>query len=66
MEDRRFGDLHLEVRRWPLPMWPHLRREVLSAPGGSVLHEHLVRARPPRSRRRSTGGRGSGSTWWPT
>ncbi|WP_142456783.1 hypothetical protein [Geodermatophilus aquaeductus] len=43
-EDRRFGDLDLEVRRWPLPLWPHLRWEVLSGPGGSVLHEHLVRA----------------------
>ncbi|MGY1795591.1 hypothetical protein ACI796_16600 [Geodermatophilus sp. SYSU D00525] len=44
VEDRRFGDLDLEVRRWPLPLWPHLRWEVLAAPGGSVLHEHLVRA----------------------
>ncbi len=44
---RRFGDLELAVHRWPLPLWPHLRWEVLSARGGSVLHEHLVRA--PRS-----------------
>ncbi|MGY1726022.1 hypothetical protein ACI79J_03530 [Geodermatophilus sp. SYSU D01062] len=42
-----------------------LRWEVL-CPGGSVLHEHLVRARAPRSRRRPTGGCGCGSTWWPT
>ena len=36
-EDRRFGDLDLEVRRWPLPLWPHLYWEVLTGPGGSVL-----------------------------
>lgn len=40
---RRFGDLDLTVHRWPLPLWPHLRWEVLSAPGGPVLHEQLVR-----------------------
>src|SRR3954453_7702320 len=44
LEDRRFGDLDLQVRRWPLPLWPHLYWEVLSGPGGSVLNEHLVRA----------------------
>jgi hypothetical protein len=43
-EDRRFGDLDLVVRRWPLPLWPHLRWEALAGPGGSVLHEQLVRA----------------------
>lgn len=43
-EDRRFGDLDLEVRRWPLPLWPHLWWEVLSDPAGPVLHEQLVRA----------------------
>ncbi|WP_448626489.1 hypothetical protein [Geodermatophilus sp. URMC 64] len=43
-EDRRFGDLDVEVRRWPLPLWPHLLWEVLSGPGGTVLNEHLVRA----------------------
>ncbi|RZU33573.1 hypothetical protein [Blastococcus saxobsidens] len=32
------------MRRWPLPLWPHLFWEVLSGPGGSVLHEHLARA----------------------
>jgi hypothetical protein len=42
---RRVGDLELEVRRWPLPLWPHLRWEVVTAPGGEVLHEQLVRAR---------------------
>jgi hypothetical protein len=43
VEDRRFGDLDLEVRRWPLPLWPHLYWEVLTAPGGEVLEENLVR-----------------------
>jgi hypothetical protein len=43
-EDRRFGDLDLVVRRWALPLWPHLRWEALAGPGGSVLHEQLVRA----------------------
>jgi hypothetical protein len=44
LEDRRFGDLDVQLRRWPLPLWPHLRWQVLSAPGGEVLEEHLVRA----------------------
>lgn len=43
-EDRQVGDLGLELRRWPLPLWPHLAWEVVSGPGGAVLHEHLVRA----------------------
>jgi hypothetical protein len=44
LEDRRFGDLDVQVRRWPLPLWPHLYWEVLTGPGGPVLNEHLVRA----------------------
>ena len=44
VEDRRFGDLDVVVRRWPLPLWSHLRWEAVAAPGGSVLHEELVRA----------------------
>jgi hypothetical protein len=44
VEDRRFGDLDLEVRRWPLPLWPHLLWQVLTGPGGQVLDEQLVRA----------------------
>ena len=24
LEDRRVGDLDIQVRRWPLPLWPHL------------------------------------------
>jgi hypothetical protein len=43
LEDRRFGDLDVQVRRWPVPLWPHLYWEVLSGPGGAVLNEHLVR-----------------------
>src|SRR5689334_14831305 len=43
LEERSFGDLPVEVRRWPLPLWPGLRWEVLSGPGGAVLHEQLVR-----------------------
>jgi hypothetical protein len=43
-EDRRFGDLDLQVRQWSLPLWPDLRWQVLSGPGGSVLDEQLVRA----------------------
>ena len=43
-EERWFGDLPVQVRRWPLPLWPELRWEVVSGPGGSVLNEHLVRA----------------------
>jgi hypothetical protein len=42
---RRVGDLELELRRWPVPLWPHLRWEVLTAAGAEeVLHEQLVRA----------------------
>src|SRR3954452_19883681 len=43
-DERRVGDLSLVVRRWPLPLWPHLCWEVLAGPGGPVLHEQLVRA----------------------
>jgi len=43
-DQRRFGDLDLAVLRWPLPLWPHLRWEVVTGPGGAVLHEELVRA----------------------
>ena len=43
-DEVRIGDLPLVVHRWPLPLWPHLRWEVLADPGGSVLDEQLVRA----------------------
>jgi hypothetical protein len=41
---RRIGDLDCEAWRWPLPLWPTLRFEVVLAPGGSVWNEWLVRA----------------------
>ena len=44
LEDRRLGDLDVQVRRWPLPLLPHLWWEVVTGPGGAVLHEHLARA----------------------
>src|SRR3954462_9016040 len=44
VEERMVGGLPVQVRRWPLPLWPHLRWEVLSAPGNPVLHEQLTRA----------------------
>ena len=43
-DEVRTGDLLLVVHRWPLPLWPHLRWEVLADPHGSVLAEQLVRA----------------------
>jgi hypothetical protein len=43
-DERRSGDVDLVVLRWPLPLWPQLRWEVVAAPDGPVLHEHLVRA----------------------
>ncbi len=42
-DEVRTGDLLLVVHRWPLPLWPHLRWEVLADPGGAVLAEQLVR-----------------------
>lgn len=39
-----WGDLPLVVRRWPVPLWPQLRWESVSGPGGQVLREQLVRA----------------------
>ncbi|MFF3497916.1 hypothetical protein [Streptomyces sp. NPDC003247] len=41
---RRIGDLDCEAWLWPLPLWPDLRFEVLTAPGGAVWNEWLVRA----------------------
>ena len=43
-QGRRYGDLDLVVRRWPLPLWPHLAWEVLAGPTGTVLDEQLVRS----------------------
>ena len=42
---RRVGDLDCEAWRWPVPLWPSLRFEVLTAAaGGAVRNEWLVRA----------------------
>ncbi|MER7023520.1 MULTISPECIES: hypothetical protein [Streptomyces] len=41
---RRIGDLTCEALRWPVPLWPDLRFEVLTAPGGAVWNAWLVRA----------------------
>lgn len=42
--ERRIGDLDVEAAAWPVPLWPDLRFEVLSVPGGAVWNEWLVRA----------------------
>lgn len=41
---RRIGDLDCEAWLWPVPLWPDLRFEVLTAPNGLVWNEWLVRA----------------------
>ncbi|MYS95458.1 MULTISPECIES: hypothetical protein [Streptomyces] len=41
---RRIGDLDCEAWLWPVPLWPDLRFEVLTAPNGVVWNEWLVRA----------------------
>ncbi|MBT2505012.1 hypothetical protein J7I98_03690 [Streptomyces sp. ISL-98] len=41
---RRIGDLECDALAWPVPLWPDLRFEVLTAPGGAVWNEWLVRA----------------------
>jgi hypothetical protein len=41
---RKIGDLECEAARWELPLWPDLRFEVVSVPGGGVVNEWLVRA----------------------
>jgi hypothetical protein len=41
---RRIGDLDCEAWLWPVPLWPDLRFEVLTAPNGAVWNEWLVRA----------------------
>ncbi|WP_246531219.1 hypothetical protein [Streptomyces bathyalis] len=43
-EHRPLGDLDCEVLAWPVPLWPDLRFEVLTVPGGGVVTEWLVRA----------------------
>ncbi|WP_338676435.1 hypothetical protein V1460_28265 [Streptomyces sp. SCSIO 30461] len=46
---RRIGDLECDALLWPVPLWPDLRFEVLTAPGGAVWNEWLVRAPGARS-----------------
>lgn len=40
----RLGDLAGEALTWRVPLWPDLRLEVLTLPGGAVGNEWLVRA----------------------
>ncbi|MEW2806809.1 hypothetical protein AB0929_06740 [Streptomyces massasporeus] len=41
---RRIGDLDCEAWLWPVPLWPSMRFEVLTAPNRAVWNEWLVRA----------------------
>ena len=41
---RKAGDLDCEAWLWPVPLWPDLRFEALTAPNGAVWNEWLVRA----------------------
>ncbi len=41
---RRIGDLTCEALTWPVPLWPDLRFEVLTAARGTVWNAWLVRA----------------------
>jgi hypothetical protein len=41
--DRQIGDLRCQALLWPVPLWPDLRFEVLTA-SGAVWNEWLVRA----------------------
>jgi hypothetical protein len=41
---RRIGDLQSEALLWPVPLWPDLRFEVMTAANGAVWNEWLVRA----------------------
>lgn len=41
---RRIGDLECDALLWRVPFWPDLRFEVLTAGGGQVWNEWLVRA----------------------
>lgn len=41
---RRIGDLTCTALQWSVPLWPSLRFEALTGPGGMLLTEHLVRA----------------------
>jgi hypothetical protein len=43
--DVPYGDLVCRVQRWPLPLWPELRFEVVAGPDGAAWNAELVR--PP-------------------
>jgi hypothetical protein len=52
--ERRIGELACRVLRWPMPLWPDLRFEIIAAvTGGAVWNEWLVRAEgaPPAAPR---------------
>ncbi|MEN8655080.1 hypothetical protein ABCR94_31970 [Streptomyces sp. 21So2-11] len=53
---RRIGDLECDALAWPVPLWPDLRFEVLTAPGGAVWNEWLVRAPGAATPRLRTAG----------
>ena len=41
---QRIGDAACDIAWWPpLSLWPGLRYEIMTAPGGPVVHEWLVR-----------------------
>jgi len=40
----RVGDLTCDIARWPLALWPDLRFEALTGPGGAIWNDWLVRA----------------------
>ncbi|MCX5201386.1 hypothetical protein OG897_07965 [Streptomyces sp. NBC_00237] len=41
---RKAGDLECEATQWRVPLWPDLRLEVITGPGGVAWNEWLVRA----------------------
>jgi hypothetical protein len=51
---QRFGALRSQAARWPLPLWPDLRFEVVVLSDGMILQEWLVRADPSTRPRLST------------
>ncbi|MFR9798257.1 hypothetical protein ACL02U_20500 [Streptomyces sp. MS06] len=51
---RTVGDLECAAWRWPLPLWPDLRFEILVGPDGAVWNEWLVRAPGTRGPRLDT------------
>jgi hypothetical protein len=61
VDERVHGAITLRLHRWPLPLWPGLRFEVVEGPGATVLEQWLVHApdaSPP------TAARGADLTAW--